>query len=363
MKRIFGILLGAIILTLAVQCSNPASSDNKRPQVIVDQAIMEDTVWESGKDYVVKGEVAISENAVLRINRDVTVILDIDSNGEKGKLVVSGSILAVGDAEKQINFETMNNNKTGLGINLTKCRIAPLFYYCRFVGLPYGINMTDSNLKVSECLFDQCVHGLDINESDSVSVSNSIFDNNSTGLKVELSSVNLDTGIVIKSCSFLDCAQSGVDINQKCHAIVRDNLFEGCAVGLSVTWESNIRIEYNDFSNCIISIFYDKWSNGQVSKNNFSSVDDHISMNTYCQLDINQNNLYQAGKYKIRMGYSNANMQINASNNWWDTTYEDVILKSIYDSSDQVATENNGVVIYQPFETNIIAGCGSRTTN
>jgi hypothetical protein len=35
--------------------------------------ITEDTIWESGKDYLIKGEVIVEEGVVLRINNNVNI--------------------------------------------------------------------------------------------------------------------------------------------------------------------------------------------------------------------------------------------------------------------------------------------------
>ena len=76
-----------------VGCSkSPTSPKNNRPQIEVQSPITQNTIWESGNDYIVRGQVTVEENALLTIRFDVHEILIEDSESNKGKLYIEGGI-------------------------------------------------------------------------------------------------------------------------------------------------------------------------------------------------------------------------------------------------------------------------------
>ena len=95
--KILFILLGCL---LTMQCSSPTSTNEERPQVIVDQDITEDTVWESGKDYIIKKSVTVSKNKLLHIEAGTNInFTEIGS-----KVIIEGRLEMRGDEDKPVNI-------------------------------------------------------------------------------------------------------------------------------------------------------------------------------------------------------------------------------------------------------------------
>ncbi len=75
-NRIFFILYPLsfiLVLTCSPSISPTSDTVSPRPRVIVSGPITEDTVWESGKEYYVTGDVIVEAGATLTIRPDVVV--------------------------------------------------------------------------------------------------------------------------------------------------------------------------------------------------------------------------------------------------------------------------------------------------
>ena len=73
----------SLTIIFVFSCSkSPTESKENHPQIEVTEDITEDTIWESGNDYIVKGEIVVEENALLTIKKDVNVILTSNSTGK-----------------------------------------------------------------------------------------------------------------------------------------------------------------------------------------------------------------------------------------------------------------------------------------
>ena len=66
-------LLGCLFLSCAQPTDSTDGETVERERVEVSGSISEDTVWESGKEYVVTGDVTVEVGATLTIQPDVVV--------------------------------------------------------------------------------------------------------------------------------------------------------------------------------------------------------------------------------------------------------------------------------------------------
>ena len=102
-------LLFLLSFSLLVSCAQPTDSTNEgtveRERVEVSGSISEDAVWESGKDYVVVGDVVVEENSVLTIEPDMRIFVKADREEDYYGLLVKGRLLADGgDSLHAIRF-------------------------------------------------------------------------------------------------------------------------------------------------------------------------------------------------------------------------------------------------------------------
>ena len=85
---------------LLVSCAQPTDSTDdgvvERERVEVSGSIAEDTVWESGKEYVVTGDVMVEAGATLTIEPEVVVKFRHEQADDYYGITVEGTLIADG---------------------------------------------------------------------------------------------------------------------------------------------------------------------------------------------------------------------------------------------------------------------------
>ena len=97
----FSFYLSTFILSfLLVSCAQPTDSPDdgvvERERIEVSGSISEDAVWESGKDYVVTGDVTVEEGATLTIEPNVVVKFAHERADDYSGITVEGTLIADG---------------------------------------------------------------------------------------------------------------------------------------------------------------------------------------------------------------------------------------------------------------------------
>ncbi len=86
---------------LPLSCAQPTDSSDKgtveRERIEVSGSISEDTVWESGKEYVVTGDVTVEAGATLTLQPDVGVKFTHERPDDYYGITVEGTLIADGD--------------------------------------------------------------------------------------------------------------------------------------------------------------------------------------------------------------------------------------------------------------------------
>jgi len=89
-----------ILPLLFLSCAQPTDSTDggtiERERVEVSGSISEDTVWESGKEYYVTGDVMVEAGAALTIQPDVVVKFTHERADEYYGITVEGTLMADG---------------------------------------------------------------------------------------------------------------------------------------------------------------------------------------------------------------------------------------------------------------------------
>ena len=111
MRRFYFLLV--LSYFLLVSCAQPTDSTDDgavdRERIEVSGSISEDVVWESGKDYVVTGDVSVHAGATLTIQPDVVVKFAHERADEYSRITVEGTLIADGgDSTTAILFTPLD---------------------------------------------------------------------------------------------------------------------------------------------------------------------------------------------------------------------------------------------------------------
>lgn len=332
--------------------SSPTEPETKRPQIEVTGDITENTVWESGKDYIVHGTVVVGENATLTIEKDVHVYFDEDGNEVKGQLDVRGIINASSDdSTKRVVFQSLEYGQDielQRGINLYNDYNQTTFNHCVFNYLSYGIQGTETRATVKNCKFGDCYYAININKCDSLLISHCEFTDNSYCIKIELSKGLTDSSLKISYNNFLNCDQIAIELNNQSSSQLTDNIYKNCNMALLCQNSSTVVLLFSNFFHCKYGVVYRWDSGGGVQENQFKEGDVFVTLDYYVDsVNINYNNFDDAQIYNIYSRY--LEITINAENNWWGSADESEISTRIYDANDLPTPVDTGVIDYIPF--------------
>jgi len=136
-------------------------------------------VW-SGK-IIIKGDVTVPDGVNLTIQPDTIVGFDADI--KPYKLVINGTLYAEGNKDQRITFASLAlEPQPGdwIGIIFNKISLNSRLGFCRFMHYNQMTCYSDS-LKISNCIFNQCKTGL-VCKGSSPLVESSEFVNNKVGI-------------------------------------------------------------------------------------------------------------------------------------------------------------------------------------
>lgn len=302
-------ILGTFLtLGTFLSCSKPttAEPENQRQQIEVTDNIIEDTVWKSGKDYIIRGTVVVEENITLAIEKDVHVYFDGDENKVKGLLDVQGIINANSDdSTRMIVFQSLKYGQDielQRGLSLYNDFNHSTFNNCVFSNMLYGIQGTNTRLVARNCRFENCYNAINISKCDSLLISHCDFANNSYDIKIELSKGLTDSSIKISYNSFLNCGQIAIEINNQSLSLITDNIFKNCTEALLCNNYSRANVSFNHFINSKYCVIF-KLSSGTINENQFKNGDIFVRLDYYYNsVKINYNNFEDAQKYNVYTG-------------------------------------------------------------
>lgn len=334
---------------------SPTESEDKRPQINVQSPITQNTTWESGNDYIIRGTVTVEENAMLTINRDVNVYFTFDSLGNKGKLEVLGGIYADGvDTTGMIFFGNYDNDQSNFSrFEIRNTTLNVGFHFCVFDEMLYVFNIINSQLIITKCVFDNCGRSLNLNRCANIKIDESIFENNRIPIILELSGYPVDSLNIISNNEFINCEQKAIELKNYSGAYIYGNNFNNCEIGVDGYYYTDIHLILNNFYNCGVCCKYFSDSSGKILNNTFSECDDFIHIRKLSYPKINHNNFLNCMNYKIRLD-SFTYLSIDAKNNWWNTVNVSEIELYIFDKNDVTNDETISVVEYNPFESSYI---------
>lgn len=159
------------------------------------------------------------------------------------------------------------------------------------------------------------------------------------------------TTVEISGNTFQDCQHEGVDTHAEQQLIVKNNLFLDNVVGVVANDGSTILVEGNTFRHNRTGISINNNANGPIVRGNVFEHQTFFAIWLWgdsTAVIMGNNFIGNAGT----IGLGNSSLEVNAVDNWWDTTDESVIRYYIQDGLDQSGL---GLVEYLPFATSPFA--------
>jgi hypothetical protein len=355
-----------LILALSVfYCSDPSSSGNDRPQVIVDEDITVDTVWESGKDYVVRGRVEISEGAVLEISGGARIYYDNTDETVSSYLKVLGNIVAISE-NSPIEFGLLQNQTPAAGkyyLELTGNDEDNRFKKCQFSNLLYGINANDARLDVRGCTFSLCDYGIYASKIKYLLIDECKFANNSISVILDKSYASADTNVIIQNSQWEGSSEISIAIENEITGKICHNIFKEDKLSVRVLYKSMIDIYNNYFKDCSIclevGVVYGH-PKVNVFNNTFEDFQTHACKFVSSVYPIVNSNNFLVSAWNLAtiilegiVGDTEPK-SIDLRNNYWGTTIEEDISQLIQDTRIfQSATKEQSPILIDPILTSI----------
>ena len=343
-----------LLCGMFLSCGKSPTKSEERPQVIVTEDITEDTVWESGKDYVIEDTLNVLPEALLIIEGDVVVTLlnKFSIINVYGDVLVSPGSAIPGVVFRSVGGVLKNNEKPycfvaheGSGVTLGASRFTSFFI---------AVKSVKGKLVVQGSVFEGCKTAVYCIQPDTCVIKSCLFNFNGDDVVLERGGDALGE-LTIDGNEFNETNGYGVLISNRIHGDIVGNQFNACEKGIVVTSESDVSIAANFFWGNVEAIrFQDTWGQGEVA---FNSIDNaEVGVYLYRATPrINNNNILGCSQYGVFSYYNNNNI-ISAKNNWWGTLHEEEIREKIYDSGLPGARADAGIVVYVPYEKSPIVG-------
>ena len=156
-----------LLVCFFLSCAQPTDSTDEgiveRERISVSGSISEDAVWESGKEYVVTGDVTVETGATLTIEPDVVVKFAHERADDYYGITVEGTLVADGgDSTTVIVFtsgaaEWARKPGDWRGIEVeASSDSTSVIQYCRIAYANVGIKADGSSPRVRYCVVEQC---------------------------------------------------------------------------------------------------------------------------------------------------------------------------------------------------------------
>lgn len=284
--------------------------------------IVTDEFWTSDKTYVVTGNILVSEGITLTIEPGTVVKFQ-----DAVTMRIDGKLVAVGTPEKQILITSSSNNPTsGLwqGLEFTQKSVAydSIIEYAQieFASTAVKANYASPTIRFSKILHNRtgiwCWAQME-NGFTPVLIIDNLIANNDTGIYVQaafdgIAKINHNRIIDNLTGIFLDNVNSSEIIY---------NLIEGNTTGIG-----------GDMGTHTITVIS-------------NTITNNSSVGILTHMDNVVNNNFVNNPYHIQ---NTTSQNVNATNNWWETSDTNLIDQHIYDFLDDF---NLGTVIYAPILT------------
>ena len=286
--------------------------------------ILEDTVW-SGRIRIT-GDVYVKEGVTLTILPGTVVrfdtiepkleeqggrnMLGLDSPYFPGaELIVRGRLLAVGTKDRPIIFTSSDRAAKP--------------------GAWGAINLLGSNGNVVEyCRISYAYNGVHNHASTAV-VINNVFSQNGTALSFKKA-----------------------DFNHPCWMFVEHNTIVGNKSGISMR-NAIANVAFNDIrDNEFYGIWVREGTDSRIAYNDITGNGKGVYLYLAPPTKISYNNIHDNKEYNIAMAEENPS-DVDATGNWWGTTDNAAIKKTIFDKASDAAL---GSVVIEPMMKHAVTG-------
>jgi len=300
----------------------------------VSGSITTDTTWTlADSPYVATSGMQVFPGVTLTIEPGVTIRFNIGMG-----LRIGGELIAEGTATKGITFTSNADNPD-------KGDWGPI----HFIQGAQGSNIDENREYVSGSIIKYCEieYGSELQSELGVPLyvtDNTIIHNSSRGIYINAGNSIIERNRIIDSDSYGIQATGGDSIVLG-NTVIANRSVEGIVIDRSNNTVAGNAVAHNDSGFGSIGISIWGGANNTITGNTItgdSSVGIEVYGSEVCT--ITGNNLLNNGDYKIK-AWNPSPIDIDATDNWWNTTDIMEIEASIYDYYDDLTLRK---VVYEP---------------
>lgn len=352
--NIYYLFIWFVFINIFVYRCNPIDPADNNIEILVNEDIDEYTNWSGNNTYRIKNKIKIGKNGFLNVENSSKILFDRDESNE-GQLIVEGGIHFSGDESSNILVEQNGYNNNLFLIRIHNSLKRNIFLNCSFENCHSAIELFSSEIEIIECDFFKCNMGIFISQCNNVLIKGCNFSSNEKACKIELSNNEEDANGIIIDNNLFNSNATALDIRNKSNVLIKNNDFLECDLGIYLSNGSSAIITKNNFNDNARSLHCFLGVNGEIARNNFDGGTDFIYLNNSSYPNINYNNLLTCKDKKIKNAQGVVTTrQLDATNNWWNTTDSLLISHFIFDMNDDESLPNSGEVKFIPFESSLI---------
>ncbi|TKJ42532.1 hypothetical protein CEE37_02260 [candidate division LCP-89 bacterium B3_LCP] len=318
--------------------------------------ISNNTTWQTGKAYLVTGDIMVLPTAVLTIQSGVSILLD----GDYSFTVTGGFDITATPLEPTriwLSDDHYNSGGDWGGIHLSN----PAFD-CEISGTlirsaSTAVKVTGGTTQIVECLFDSArITGVNFQGNAQGSVEYCIFSEGNTGLAVSESDPELHHNLIV------GLSAKGIEVKNYTQAHIHHNVLIDCQQSIWAGWDAAPILEYNLFQGGNKAIQAESGFFATIEYNEFAGqLVEGIYLKNNCYPIISNNNFIDMPQTILHVN-GNSGQQadtLEAEYNYWDGEDNTGIPDRIIDGHDIGSAGNPvGPVEYEPFRLQTVSGAG-----
>lgn len=350
----YNFLLVLFLLTIGFSCNMPNESSESRPDIIVDEDITKDTIWQGGKNYIITKKITVLKNVELILEGDIVIIFKYDSGNNNDALIeIDGKIEKLDN--ETVQFEVSQNSIDSE--SQKRCIVLNENAELNFINVSFkdfDIAISSNQyckIKLDSCRFENCELGCWFSKSDSINIMKNIFNNNNISLRFELCGHGIYAPL-ISDCEFINDINTSIYLSNSSRIVIDKNIFNNSERAIFCQKKSFCNVNSNEFISCNIGCEIYHSAQMEIINNRFDQgrgtfiLCDDTDDDT---LVVRENYFLANNSYKVKMWEKSNNTVLDARYNWWNSCDESDIQDYILDKKDLNSTRTSGVVIYKPY--------------
>ena len=330
------------------------------PIVYPQLSISADETWLSGHQYYVQDSVRVEQVAVLTIESGVWVVF---ASG-MSKLSALGSVIAEGEENDWIRFTSSQPLMSKADWNYIALNndndSTSAFKYSLIEYANTGITLNSCKAALNNIVVRHCYYGISVFTSQTPQISRCTIYDCRTGISA-YNDMRVDSALVA------DCDEIGLAVYVSAGWIY-DSIFQACSLGFKEDRSPYLIFEHNLITDNTVGLDMESGSQTNLFVQ-YNHIVDNEERGMYCYRDSYPNthynnfidnayNIYCYGQIVSQQPAQDED--ISAENNYWGTTSSSEISAAIRDGNTPGAENWLGLVLFEPFLTEMEPTAGPR---